>query len=175
MGKFHQHCWKSFQQSSYCLVWQQVTIMISQETSISTVMQNVCASPSLGDAPLVVETCPESQCPTSSIIKLSMHLNSSEWFSLADAHSAQLHTSLLTCLRDPFKSHGDGVTISSGTCKKLHFSCTFLLPPLHFALWTSSLSDQILPLSKIHPASNQHHYLDIISRKILLSSCVACA
>lgn len=96
-----------------------------------------------------------------------MYLNSSEWFSLADAHSAQLYTSFLTCLRDLFQSHSDGVTISYGTCKKLNFSRTFWLLPLHFALWTSSLSEQILPLSKIHPASNQHHYLDIIKQENL--------
>lgn len=134
MGNFHQHCWKSLQQSSYRLVWQQVTIMNSQEISMSTVMQNVCASPSQGDASLVAETCPESQCPPSPTINLTTYMNSSEWFSFADAHSAQLYIRFVTSLRGPFQSHGDGVTISYGTCNKLHFSYTFWLLPLHFAL-----------------------------------------
>jgi len=78
VGKFHQLCCKSLQQSSYCLAWQQVTVMNSLETSMSTVMKTVYASPSREDASLGVESCPVSQCLTSSIIKLTTYLNSSE-------------------------------------------------------------------------------------------------
>lgn len=43
MGESHQHCWISLRESSYCLVWQQASVMNSQETSKSAVIQNVYA------------------------------------------------------------------------------------------------------------------------------------
>lgn len=136
MGKFHQHCWKCLQQSSYLLSMaashynefpgNQYKHSDAKCVCFTTMRRCILSS---GD-----ETCPESQCPPSPIIKLTTYLNSSEWFSFADAHSAPLYTYFVTSLGAPFQSHGDRVTISYGTCNKLHFSYTFWLLPLHPAL-----------------------------------------
>lgn len=96
--------------------------MNSQETNMSTMIQNVCVCFTTTRRCILCSGYLSWISVSPIFHQIGLYLNSSEWSSFANAHSAQFNLSFITSV---FSSTSDRVTISYGACNKLHCSYAF--------------------------------------------------